>query len=697
MTNGDQTSFLHVTTDVGGTFTDVVVADGAGQMTIGKSPTRVNAGEGVLAALGNAADQLGQTVEDLLGRTQLFTYSTTRSTNAILERTTAKTALLTTEGFPDILVLREGGREDAFDSATPYPEPFIPRELTREIPERINSEGEVVRAMDEDALVATLRQLAKLEVEAVAVCFLWSVMNDVHELRAGELIEEVMPGVAWTLSHRLNPVAREYRRASATAIDASLKPLMGQHFKEVEDRLRGAGLSGEFMVATSRGGVLHAAEVSERPIDTVKSGPSMAPVAGITFAGAEGIDRDLIVCDTGGTSFDVSLIRDARVSFTRETWLGRPFTGHLTGTTSVDIRSIGAGGGSIAWIDPGGLLRVGPQSAGAEPGPACYQRGGTKPTITDAAVALGWIDPDTFLGGRMQLDAEAARTAIRTLSDDLGRPVESTAEAILSVGNEHMVRAIHDITVKEGVDPRESIVVAGGGAAGLNVVSIVRELGGSDALVPRAGGALSAVGAQFSDVVREFAVSSFLDTGHFDIDTANAALERLDAAAAEFGAGLRSRGIESYEIERFVDARYKHQVWDLEMQLPFERFKGEEEIEALRETFDATHLRVFAVTEPDARIECLTWKARVSASVGNSDGVGGSASTNGAKGMPTPRMRKTYMNAAFRDTAVYDGSQLPPGAKIEGPAIIEEPTSTLVVPLGAKATLTNGNSYYLEV
>ena len=258
-----------------------------------------------------------------------------------------------------------------------------------------------------------VRSLEPAGVEAVAVSLLWSIANPEHELRLGALLEEELPGVPYTLSHRLNPIIREYRRTSGTAIDASLKPLMQEHLREIEAGLREAGFWGELVAASSFGGVLPMDRLIERPIFAARSGPSLAPVAGRLYSEHELAGSDAIVCDAGGTSFDVSVVRDGGIVFARETWLGAPFEGHLTGLASVDVRSIGAGGGSIAWLDPGGLLRVGPESAGADPGPACYGRGGDRPTVTDAAVVLGYLDPDRFLGGAMALDVDAARAGDR--------------------------------------------------------------------------------------------------------------------------------------------------------------------------------------------------------------------------------------------------------------------------------------------
>ncbi|OJU84149.1 MAG: 5-oxoprolinase [Solirubrobacterales bacterium 70-9] len=698
---GNAKAPFRITVDTGGTFTDVVVGDADGQLLIGKAPTREQAFDGVKEALEVVAAELGTTLAEVLDQTSLFVYSTTRATNAILEGTTARTAFLTTEGFPDTLVLREGGKANPFDLRQSYPEPYVPRHLTFELPGRIGAEGDVVKPLDEARTREVLETLGRRGVEAVAVSLIWSIANGAHERRVGELIEERLPGIPFSLSHELNPIVREYRRASATAIDASLKPLMGAHLRQIESDLREAGFNGELMVATSLGGVLHLVDVAARPIETVRSGPSMAPVACKVFAEAEAESdgRDLIVCDTGGTSFDVSMVRGGAVTYSSETWLGPRFTGHLTGAPSVDIRSIGSGGGSIAWVDPGGLLRVGPQSAGADPGPACYGRGGELPTVSDAALVLGYLDPETFLGGRMNLDVEAAERALTGLAEELGLGLPETAAAVLSIANQHMVGAIQDITVNEGVDPRQTLVVAGGGAAGLGVVPIVKELGARNVLIPRAAGALSATGGQFSDVVAEFSASQPADTGHWDFEAVNGALERVRSRAREFGEQLGEKGIAETSVDYFVDARYAYQVWELEIPLAGDRFETPEDVTGVNDAFDATHHRVFAVSEPGARVECLTWKARLRAPVGREaiEATARSASS-AAGGEANPRTsRSAFFDGAWHDTDIYMGGSIPTGAELTGPLIIEEATSTLVVPPGAALRVTPLGNYMVEV
>lgn len=687
---------FRISVDTGGTFTDVVVADPQGGLRIGKAlttPDRIF--DGMAAALDNVASEMGLDRTALLADADLFIYGTTRATNAIVERKVAKTAFLVTEGFPDLLVLKEGGRFHAHRWDVPYPKPYVARRHTFEIPERISSEGEVDTPLDEDAVRRILETLKARGFEAVAVCFLWSVVNPRHEARVGELIEEVMPGIAYTLSHRLNPVIREYRRASATAIDASLGPLMRRHLQQMEADLRAAGYGGELLISTSFGGVMHVQDVAARPIFLTKSGPAMAPVAGFTYADMEGLGSSIIVCDAGGTTFDVSLVQQGEIKFSRETWLGGRYTGDCLGMSSVDVRSIGAGGGSIAWIDSGGLLRVGPHSAGAKPGPACYGQGGTEATVTDAALVLGYLDPDYFLGGRMTLDAPAARAAVERIADQLGQGVEQAAAGILSVANEHMVKAIEEITVNQGIDPKESAIVAGGGSCGFNVMPIARELGCAKVVLPRTASALSACGAQYSDIVFEHTGTFVARSDAFDYDGVNAVLAGLDAEIGRFADSVKSRGISDHVLTYSVEARYLYQVWELEVALPSGRFNGPEDVAAMEEAFHAAHERVFAVKEPGATVECLNWKLRFAARLHTPRPQ---AAADAKPFVPAPQRRRQgyFAGTGAVEMPVYLGTDLRPGAQIEGPAVIEEPTTTVVVYPGMRAELSAQQSYVLH-
>ena len=690
-------SEYRISVDTGGTFTDVVVADASGIRTVQKAlttPERIFVG--MKAALERAADDLGHDLGALLGLTQILVYGTTHAANAIVERRTARTAFLATEGFPDILLFREGGKSNPHDFRDDYPAPYVPRRLTFEIRERVTSEGEVHTPLDAEQARVVAAELAESGVEAVAVCFLWSIVNPRNELAMATVLDRHLPGVPYTLSHRLLPIIREYRRASATAIDASLKPLMQAHLRDMGRDLRAAGYSGVILVSTSLGGCMHVEDLVERPIHTVKSGPSMAPVAGRAYASAERRGGDVIVCDTGGTTFDVGLVRGGALVFTRESWLGPRWTGHIVSMSTVDVRSIGAGGGSIAWVDPGGLLRVGPRSAGAVPGPACYGAGGADPTVTDATAVLGYLNPDYFLGGRMAIDVGAARRVVGRLAEQIAMTVDETAHAILTLANERMITAIREITVSEGIDPRESAIVAGGGAAGLGIMPIARELGSESVVVPRTAGALSACGMQFADIVSETGASQLTTSADFDFAGVERTLARIEDELLGFRRTLEKRGLERFGLEYFVEARYQSQIWELDVPLPTRRLSGPAELATLCEAFHRMHERVFAVRDEGSRIEFVSWKGRLTAQLGQ-DSAPAREGTARADTHPDPTTRNVYFASTGRtDVAVHRGLDLPPGAVVTGPAIIEEPTSTLVVYPGWTAELSSTGSYVAQ-
>ncbi len=687
---------FRISFDTGGTFTDVVVADERGIRAIGKAlttPQRIF--EGMQAALDVAGEELSSSGGALLAGGDLVIYGTTRATNAIVTGATAKTAFLTTKGFKDTLLLREGGKPDPHDYSYDYPAPYIPRRYSFEIDERIDSEGQIATPLDEHQALSVIRTLKERGFEAVAICLIWAIANGVHERAMARLIEAELPGVPYTLSHELVPILREYRRASATAIDASLKPLMQRHLTEMERDLRAAGFKGEILVSTSMGGCQHVAEAAARPILTLKSGPAMAPVAGRAFITIEDHGKDAIVCDTGGTTFDVGLVRDGALVYTRDSWLGGRWLGHMISLSTVDVRSIGAGGGSIAWIDAGGLLRVGPKSAGALPGPACYGRGGALPTVTDAAVVLGYVDPDYFNGGRMTLDAIAARRAIEPVAATLGRGVEDTAFAIMTIASELMIKAIHEITVSEGINPRESVIVAGGGAAGMNILPIARELGCDTVILPKVASAMSASGMQFSDIVFEQTRSRFTQSGQFDLDGVNRALEEIETALERFRRELRGAGRSRHRVELFVEARYQSQVWELDTPLPMRRFRGKKDVAALVEAFHAVHDRVYAVRDEGSQVECVNWRGRLSIALGERPKPA-RAKPRARKPKPDGKRRAYFGDGRAVQTPIFKGSALRPGDRIVGPAIIEEATTTIVVYPAMSARVSPASNYILE-
>lgn len=692
--SGERHSGWRISVDTGGTFTDVVVADAQGQFTIAKAPTtpeRIFVG--LRAALVGAAKTLGLELQDVLRRTDLFTYGTTRATNAIVTGNIAKTAFLTTEGFPDVLVLREGGKFNPHDLSQPFPKPYVPRRHTFEIRERVNAQGEIIRPLDEAHAQEIIERLRAKRFEAIAISLFWATANFVHEKRLGEMIAQAMPSIPFTLSHELNPILREYRRGSSVAIDASLKPLMQTHLSDLQADLREEGYRGEILISTTIGGCLDIDSVIAHPIHTVRSGPAMGPVAGRHYAKLEKKTESVLVVDTGGTTFDVSLVRDGGISITQETWIGERFTGHMLGIPAVDARSVGSGGGSIAWLDDARLLHVGPQSAGANPGPACYGQGGKLPTVTDAAVVLGYIDPGYFLGGQMRLDASAADAAIETIATPLGLSVHEAAFSIFAVSNETMINAIKDITVSEGIDPGEAVLVAGGGAAGLNIVSIARELNCRAVIVPRTASVLSACGMQFSDIQAEQSATVATRSDNFDRAGVNSALAAIDSKLHSFAATLAERGFQECSMSYRVDAHYAAQVWDISVPLTSNRIESEQEEFELFESFHAAHRRIFSVDDRASPIDFLNWTGRVSVHLPQAQVL-----ASDSEGAIDQRSREVWFDISGSERALVSrGASVGAGQVIDGPAIIEEETTTLVLPSGTRATLTPSDSYLVEL
>ena len=684
---------LRFAVDTGGTFTDLVVAGDDGRLSLHKaSTTPADPMAGVIDSLRNAADAAGETLAAYLARGDILVHGTTHAINAIVTGATAKTAFLTTQGHPDTLVFREGGRMEPFNFTVPYTEPYVPKALTFEVPERITVDGTVKTPLDSEAVVAILRRLQEKNAEAVAVCLLWSIVNPAHELAVGALIEQHLPGIPYTLSHRLNPSIREYRRASSAVIDASLKPVMGAYMRGLEQRLRDAGFAGRVLVVTSQGGVMDAARAAEAPVHLINSGPSMAPVAARAYGAAQA--ETLIVGDTGGTTFDVSLVRKGRIPRSRETWLGQPFRSHMTGMPSVDVRSIGAGGGSIAWVDAGGLLHVGPISAGAKPGPVCYGRGGTRPTVTDAALVLGFIDPDFFLGGRMALDRDGTAAAIRRdVADPLGKTVEAAAAVIMELATEHMVQAILDITVNQGIDPTQAVFVAGGGAAGLNCIAIGRRLGCRRVIVPETGAALAAAGALISDLTAHARAMLHAESAGFDRARVNAVLARLEAECRDFAAGPGA-GAEAIAIEWSTEARYIDQAWEIEVPLRQARFESDADLAALVADFHATHQDVFAVSDPDAPIEAVSWNAEVRCRIGSPDP--GRLVATSADARLAPR-RVHFIGTGWHEADVWRFEALATGARIAGPAIVESDFTSIVIDPGATAMRDAAGTLVIDI
>lgn len=668
--------------DIGGTFTDLVLERaGEPRRFYKRSTTPEDPIIGLLNVMGAAAEDIGLDRRELLGQVAVFVHGTTRATNAVVTGSTARTALLCTKGHPDTLLWREGNdRKPALDYTQEYPKPYIPRSLTFEITERVLADGTVHEALDVEHARVALRGLRERGVEAIAVCLLWSIVNPVHEQRLGELIEEELPGIPFTLSHQLNPSVREYRRASSTAIDASVKPLMSSYFSSLDLNLRDKGFEGRLLSLTGAGGVLDVAEVAEAPIHSIGSGPAAGPVAGRYFAQLDTESPLAIVTDAGGTTYDVSLVRDGHIPWTREMTLGS-FPGYALGFPSVDVRSVGAGGGSIGWVDEGNHLHVGPQSAGADPGPAAYGRGGTQPTVTDACMVLGYINPHNFLGGTMTVQPELSEQAIQKyVADPLGISLEEAAHGILTLATEKMVTAIEEITLDQGIDPRKTVMVGGGGGAGLYSVPIARRLGISKVIIPQTASALSASGALMSDLHKRFTRLYFTTGSDFDIDGVQSVLDELRAQGERFGGALDR--LDTVQLTFSVEARYSDQVWEIEVPLPSGGLSTDADVAELVATFHARHLDLFAHADESARVEFVSWHLVAEAPlIDRVDDVGEESAE-----VLMSTHRSAYFHTLGRtDVVVVSLPTLGSGELVVGPALLEGPSESIVLHPGATA------------
>jgi len=684
---------MHIAIDVGGTFTDIVVRFPDGNIAGYKSPsTRPDITEGVFNGIALVGQDLGLDPAETLNRIERIDFGTTVATNAILEGKTARTGLIVTRGFRDTLLIREGGKEDSYNIGLEYPAPYVPRSLTFEVDERVLAEGEVHRALDEEGVVGAIRSLKHKGVGSIAVSLLWSIANPAHEIRIGELIRERWPEIPFSLSHRVAPSIREYRRTIATAIDASLKPIVEKNVQHMIDKLAQANFRGALSYITSNGGKAQPQDIIERPVYLCLSGPSAAPEAGRFFAASEGIGGgNIITVDMGGTSFDVSIVTDNKLPIHRE----GAIDGHLFGVPSVEVHTIGSGGGSIARLDMGGMVHVGPESAGAFPGPACYDRGGERTTVTDSNLICGYLNETFSAGGGMTLRKDLAIAAMnRDIAEGLKLAPQEAAGLVALSCEQDMVVAIEDITIKRGIDPREYVLVAGGAAAGVHAVSIAREIGIKQVIMPRFGGVLSAFGILTGDVSLGFGRSHFTSTAGFDHKGVSDVLDTL----ARDGEGFLDRmeiPAESRVLSFTCEARYRGQVWQLT--LPFERSHLEgSDGSVLAERFHAQHEALYMVRDADEIIEFTEWNLRA---------IGRLAKRGLPDLEPAERVERDqeFRDVFFREvgepvrTPIAGPGDLRIGQPVEGPLVIDERLTTIVVGPNATVTLTAKGNYVVDL
>ncbi|GII57056.1 5-oxoprolinase [Planotetraspora thailandica] len=643
--------------DVGGTFTDLVLHDAAtGEIRVAKQPTTPSAPElGVLAAVDAAVPP------DLLARCGHFVHGTTVGLNALLERRGAKVGLITTAGFRDVLEIRRGDRDDPYDLFWTPPDPLVPRRLRAEVAERVAADGSVVRELDPEGVRQAARLFAAEGVDAVAIVLMNSYANPEHEVLAGEVLRDAGFGGPISLSHDVSGEYREYERTCTTVVDAFVRHRMGPYLHNLERELRGRGFAGELLVTRSGGGALTLAEAAARPFETILSGPVAGAVATARLAAALGL-HTAVAADVGGTSFDTALIEDGRLPLL--------FQGEVVGlplqSPWVDVRSVGAGGGSVAYADSGGLLRVGPRSAGADPGPAGYMRGGTEPTVTDAALHLGMIPPGHISGG-ISLSPEKAAEVLAPLAGPTGIDgADGVAEGVIRIATANMAQAVRGVTVERGVDPRGAAIVAFGGAGPLFGCLLASELDVDTVVVPPNAGNFSAVGLVQADIVRSAARTMVRPLD----EEALPAIEQL--------AGSLFERLAEAGAVRELDLDLRHRGQEHTLTVPVRL--GEDDVAAIADRFSAAYHRTFGHQLPDP-LEVVTVRATTRV-VLDSERPLVPAPPSGPAAGGTTRVWSFSGRAWTQAQVVQRESFIGP---VEGPLLVVEPTATTYVDAGFTA------------
>ena len=679
------TASLAIALDLGGTFTDVTLLDPAtGRLWITKTPTTPHdPSEGFLAGVEKAL-RLASVTPGELGQ---VLHGTTTATNAILEAKGARTALLTTAGFRYVL---EIGRHDIPRHANMFawvkPARPVPPELIFEIPERVAVGGDVLEALDVATVREAARRLCTASVTSLAICFLHAYANPAHEQQARQLVHEEHPGAAVSLSSDVLPVFREYERTMATVLNAYVQPLVGRYVERLEQRLRSRGIAAPLRIMKSSGGVVAADVVRRQSIHTALSGPA-AGVVGARLVGEAAGFRDVISVDVGGTSADICLIRDGEAQLTIEGRIGN-WPLHVP---MIDIHTIGAGGGSIARVTDDGALTVGPESAGAVPGPVCYGAGGDEPTVTDAHLVLGRI-PAHLLGGEVRLDAEGARRAIlERVARPLGLTLEAAASGILEIVNNNMVGAIRLVSVERGHDPREFALVPFGGAGPLHGVELAALLGMRTVVVPRNPGVLSALGLLGTEVRNDYARTSLQAPPRHDLGAVAAIYTDLEQQAARW---LADEGIATpdWHVRRFADLRYRHQGF--EVTVPWD--DPELSVDEVIDRFHARHRQLYTYALADAPVEIVTLRV---AATGRVRRLTLPLAPRAARAPRSrPARRPVFFSATgWLDGACYERENLPRGAVLTGPAVVEQLDATTVILPGQRATVDGHGDLVIQL
>jgi N-methylhydantoinase A len=658
---------VRIGVDIGGTFTDLQVFDvRSGAISSFKTPTTPeDPSIGLLTGIKEAARRNGFALADV----GYLLHGTTIATNAVLERKLPKGALVTTAGFEDVLEIGRHYRREVYALNPQVSPTLIPRDCRIGIEERVKADGSIELPLTSAALARLIEKLDRLQVASVAVCLLNSYVNPTHELQVAEYLAKAMPALKISCSGSLSAEIREYERTSTTVLNAQLIPVIAGYLEKLTARMQAEGFSPRLLLVQSNGGVCSAATAAQEPVRLLLSGPSGGSAACALLSQVLG-EENIVGVDMGGTSFDVSVVRNGRVNLITQGEIDRM----PVRLPMVEIRTIGAGGGSIAKVQRGVRLTVGPESAGSRPGPACYGRGGAEPTVTDANVTLGRLDGKSFLGGGMQLDGEAARAAIETsIAKPLGLSVELAAEGLLAVTNANLGAAIRLSLFEKGVDPREFAMIAFGGAAGLQAVAVAEEIGIKRVVFPESAGTLSAYGILHSDLSHDLVRSRVLDA----VPERLAVLEPMaEGLISEAHARLDADAIPAREhhIELAADMRYKGQAFELTV--PARSLQLDETaLSALIADFHDLHRQRFSYSNPGCAVEIVS--LRVSA-IGRLPKPKAKPLDMQAKGSP-PSKRRVWLGGCWREIAVWSRDQLSVSRTIEGPAVIEEAYTTVLL------------------
>ncbi len=665
-----------VCADVGGTFTDCLVMDETGLLQKFKAATTPgDPSIGLMDAMKKAARFYGVDLGAFLGQVEVLVHGTTLATNILITGRGAKAGMITTKGFRDSIEIRRGIKPvdvSLYNLFIPPNEPLIPRWWRIGVEERTLFDGRIETPLNEAEVRDAVGKLQAEGVESIAVCFLNSYANRAHERRAADICREVAPKIFVSTSHETLPVWREFERFNTTSVGAYVGPAAARYLTSLEAVLKQSGFRGTFLMMLANGLVQNVAECIRRPVFLLHSGPAAAP-SGAVYLGRHLGEEHLLSVDMGGTSFDVCLVDKGEIPTTTEHWEND----QRVAIKMVDIASIGAGGGSIAKIDALGLLRVGPASAGADPGPACYGRG-SDPTVTDANLILGYVPADYFLGGEMKLDAEASRRAIKPLAQRLGMDEAAAAESIFRTVNANMANKITEVSTKRGYDIRNTVMIAGGGGGPIHAGFIAEALGIRKVVVPPVAALYSAFGMFAMDIGQDYARSFVGRVAGIDLDALNRVYQEMEAEAE---ASFRAHGVDAKDVvlKRTADMRYVGQFHEVEADMPNGKL-GRGAVDAAADFFARKHEDLYTFAMPWKAVEMLT--LRLKASTPNAPFALPQVAQGGADpSAALKRRRRCRFGGQDVDTPIYDGEKVVAGNVIAGPAIIEETTTTVVIPL----------------